>query len=292
MVTSFIIILVGIELIRNSIKQIINPETTVYTMISIIIMFASILIKFWMMHFYNTLGKRIESEALFAAAADSRNDVITTSIVLLSIIVAHFTGYELDAWAGLIVSLFIIWGGIGLIKDTMSPLLGEAPDSELVDYIKTTIESREGIFGTHDLIIHDYGPGRKFASVHVEMDSRLDSLKSHDIIDSLERFFMEKEKINLIIHYDPIIIGDKNIEEAYQYSVRAVKSINEQFLIHDFRMAELSTHIDYTFDIVVPSNYNVNTSQLQEEIQKTVQHGDKPIYVIITVDQNYLSKRP
>lgn len=292
MITSFVILLVGVELIRSSVDKIINPVVTEYSTVSVIILAVSILAKLWMMFFYNTVGIRIDSEALYAAAADSRFDVITTCVVLVSMLIAHITGWELDAWAGLIVSLFIIWGGIGLIRETASPLLGKAPDDKLVKHIKSTIENHNGVLGTHDLIVHDYGPGRKFASVHVEMDSSQDPMKSHDIIDSLERYFLENDGLNLLIHYDPIIIGDKKIDAARGYATKAVKSVNESYSLHDFRMTEHPEHITYTFDVVVPSECSFDTEELQRQIEQAVQHGSKPIRVIITVDQNYLSQYP
>lgn len=206
LIVSILILVVGIELVKSSINRIINPVEIFYGIGSIIIMIISIIIKLWMMKFNFTMGKHINSSTLKATGIDSRNDVIATSSILIAIIFSKISGLVLDGWVGLAVALFIIYSGINLIKEMLNPLLGEAPDPEFVKYIHKKIREYDGVNGTHDLIIHNYGPTNLFASVHVEMSSEIDSLSAHNIIDKIERYFLKHDNLHLIIHHDPIII--------------------------------------------------------------------------------------
>lgn len=198
------IILIGFELFKTSFDKVLHPSTVDFSIALVIVLAVSILIKLWMALFNKSLGKKINSSALEATAADSRNDVISTSAVLAAAVISHFFKINLDGYMGIAVAVFILYSGIGLVKDTLDPLLGKAPEPELVDYIQKKILSYDGVLGTHDLMIHDYGPGRKFASVHVEMAAEGDVLKSHDVIDNIERDFLSKDNLNIIVHYDPM----------------------------------------------------------------------------------------
>jgi cation diffusion facilitator family transporter len=201
---AILVLAVGIELGKNGIKRILKPEPVALGPVIFIILILSILLKLWMAGFYRSLGSRIGSTALKAVSADNRNDTLATGAVLISALISRFAGFNLDGWAGLGVAAFIIYNGISLIKETLSPLLGEAPSSELVEYIAEKILSYEHVLGIHDIIVHDYGPNRRYVSVHVEMPSNEDIMAIHAIIDKIEKSFLEHDGIHLIIHHDPI----------------------------------------------------------------------------------------
>lgn len=201
-----LVLVVGIELARGGIGEILKPTSVSYTKPLFAILIVSLLVKSWMALFFGRLGSHIDSSPLKAVSVDSRNDALATGAVLLSTIFSGYTGVQLDGWAALGVAIFIVYNGIGLVRETISPLVGEAPSEELVDYISTKIAQYEGVLGIHDLIIHDYGPDRRYVSAHVEMPSDWDPLVTHEIIDGIERDFLEKDRIHLIIHYDPVIM--------------------------------------------------------------------------------------
>ena len=209
-VVAILVLAVGIELGKNGIKRIFNPEPVNLGPVVFIILILSILLKFWMAGFYRSLGRRIGSTALKAVSADNRNDTLATGAVLLSAIISRFAEINLDGWAGLGVAVFIIYNGISLIRETLSPLLGEAPSNELVEYIAQKILSYEYVMGIHDIIVHDYGPNRRYVSVHVEMPSNEDIMAIHAVIDEIEKSFLENDGIHLIIHHDPIHPDDSN----------------------------------------------------------------------------------
>ena len=198
-----LILIIGVELVRSSFEKILSPEPVEFSIAIVAVLALSILVKLWMALFNKRIGTRINSNTLMATAADSRNDVIATAAVLAATLASEFLGIDLDGWAGLAVGAFIIYSGAELVRDTVDPLLGKAPDPEFVQHIYRKITSYPGVLDTHDLIVHDYGPGRRFASAHVEMAAEMDPLKSHDIIDNIEEAFREEENILLVLHYDP-----------------------------------------------------------------------------------------
>ena len=239
---ALLIMVIGVELMKGSINKIRNPEPVEFSWILVGILLFSILVKTWMLFFNKHIGKTISSKTLIATAADSRNDVITTLAVLIASIVSHFTGLDLDGFMGIAVALFILYSGFGLVKDTLDPLLGRAPDPELVSYIQHKIMGYEGVLGTHDLMVHDYGPGRLFASVHVEMAAEEDVLKSHDIIDNIEKDFFENDNLHMVIHFDPIVTGDEVVGDIRKYLMEKVKQIDSRLSIHDLRMVPGVSH--------------------------------------------------
>ncbi|NLB42144.1 MAG: cation transporter [Clostridiales bacterium] len=199
-----LVLLVGIELGKTSIDKILNPSSVDFGWLTLIILVISVLLKQWMSLFSKNLGKRINSTTLIAVSVDSRNDVIATSAVLIAALITRFANINLDGWASLGVAIFIIYNGIILIKETISPIIGESPSEELVNYITKKIESHECVMGIHDVIVHDYGPGKQYASAHVELSSEIDLLVSHDVLDKIEKEFLEKDNIHMVIHYDPV----------------------------------------------------------------------------------------
>ncbi len=278
------ILLIGVELMKSSVDKILHPEPVAFTWLTASILAASILIKLWMAAFNRALGKRIRSAALEATAADSRNDVISTAAVLAAGLVAHFTSWEIDGYVGLAVALFILYSGVSLIKETVDPLLGAAPDPALVKMVSSEILSYDKILGLHDLIIHDYGPGRRFASVHVEMDSQENPLVCHDIIDDIERDFAQKHHLQLVIHYDPVVTDDEELTRMRTLVAREVSSIDARMNIHDFRMVRGPQHTNLIFDLAIPYEMSSRREELKKHIDQRVQFEDSRYYTVITFD--------
>lgn len=280
-----LILVIGVELGKSSIEKIINPETVLFSWLTLAILIGSILIKLWMALFCYKLGKKIDSATLTATAMDSRNDVISTSAVLLGCLVGHFFGLQIDGYIGTLVALFIIWSGCGIAKETISPLLGKQADAELVKSISDLIMSHEKILGIHDLMVHDYGPGQCFASVHAEMDSRENPLDCHDIIDDIERDALRELRVHLVIHYDPIVTDDEELNQMRALVSAELKQIDPQLTMHDFRMVRGPGHTNLIFDLVIPYSMENRKKELKERIDERVQFEDKRYYTVITFDE-------
>ena len=227
LVVSALVIAIGIELFTTGVRKIITPEAVEFGALPAVVLILSAALKLWMMLFNRRLGNRISSGALLATAADSRGDVISSCAVLVSAIISSLTGFELDGYAAVAVSVFIVISGIGLVRDTLDPILGKAPSAETVRDIRDRILAYPGVLGIHDLIVHDYGPGRTFASVHVEMSAETDPLESHDIIDNIERDFAENRHLQLIVHYDPIVTNDPEVESLRVYLHEHLRHFSE-----------------------------------------------------------------
>lgn len=284
---SVMILVIGVELARTSLDKILHPTAVSFSWVSVAVLALSIGMKLWMALFNKTVGRRIDSSTLIATAMDSRNDVISTAAVLAAALLSHFTGLELDGWMGMAVALFILYSGIGLVKDTVDPLLGEAPSAELSQFIARKVLSYDGVLGTHDLMVHDYGPGRCFASVHVEMDAEEDVMRCHDVIDNIERDFHDQDNIHLVIHYDPILVGDEAVGTRRQMMCDLLKGISPELSLHDFRMVPGPTHTNLIFDVVVPSNFPLSDQALRQRIQQAVEHKDTQYYTVVTIDHSY-----
>ncbi|MGN0979001.1 MAG: cation diffusion facilitator family transporter [Candidatus Avoscillospira sp.] len=284
LVVAVMILLIGVELVKSSVDKILHPEVVAFTWLTAGILVASILVKLWMAAFSRTLGKKIDSSTLEATAADSRNDVISTAAVLAAGLVGKFTGWSIDGYAGLAVALFILYSGVSLIKETVDPLLGAATDPELVQEIGSEILSYDKILGIHDLVVHDYGPGRRFASVHVEMDSREDPLACHDLIDDIERDFARKHNLQLVIHYDPVVTDDEELNRMRKLVANEVASIDPRLSIHDFRMVRGPKHTNLIFDLVLPFEMDSRRDELKQLIDQRVQFEDSKYYTVITFD--------
>ena len=287
LVVAFTILFIGVELLRNSVDKILHPSPVVFSWVSVGILVASILVKCWMAYFNTVLGKAISSTALIATAADSRNDVLSTAGVLLAAIISHLLHVELDGYVGVIVALFILYSGYGLIRDTLDPLLGKAPDEELVNRIQQKIMSYPGVLGTHDLMVHDYGPGRQFASVHVEVAAEEDILESHDMIDCIERYFMEQEQLHMVIHMDPIVTDNSQVALLRQFLTNTVQTIHPDLTIHDLRMVEGTTHSNLIFDCVRPHALAMTDGALKERISELVRERYPNYFCVITVDTSF-----
>ena len=264
-----LIIAIGFQLLRESIDKIIHPTEVEFGVLSVVILAVSILVKLWLMMFYTKIGKRINSETLFASAADSRNDVISTSAVLVALIISRFCNSQLDGIMGVAVAIFILYSVVGLVRDAMDPLLGKAPSSELVEKIRKKILSYKGVVGTHDLMIHDYGPGRQFASVHVEVPAEMSLVECHDIIDTIEQDFLD-EGLNMLVHPDPIFTEtDGNTTAQINGELKEiVKKIDPRITIHDVRAVPCPEFIKVIFDCVLPTDCSIDEKDLQEEITR------------------------
>lgn len=283
------VILVGVELIKSSFDKIMNPTKTIFSIEMIVVLIVSVLIKLWISLFYKKLGDKISSATLKASSTDSRNDVISTIVVILSLLVSNATGYEVDGYVGILVALFILYSGYDILRDILNPLLGEMPDKEFIESIENKILSYDGIVNIHDLVVHNYGPNRYFASVHAEVDAKEDIMKSHDLIDNIERDFARELDISLVIHLDPIITDDEEINELRSMTDKIVKSIDERLTMHDFRVVKGETHTNLIFDVVVPVDYDIKSSKLVSMIEKEIQNKDETYFAVVTVDKNYVS---
>ena len=283
------ILLVGVELIKTSFNKIINPVKTVFSIEMTVVLIISILVKLWLSVFYNKLGSKISSATIKAARTDSRNDVVATTVVLLSVFISKLTGYEVDGYVGILVALFVLYSGYDILRDILNPILGEMPDGEFIGLIENKIISYDGIVNIHDLVVHNYGPNRYFATVHAEVNAKEDILKSHDLIDNIERELARELNINLVIHLDPIITDDEEINELRGMTDKIVKSIDERLTMHDFRVVKGETHTNLIFDVVVPVDYDIKSSKLVSLIEKEVQNKNETYFAVVTVDKNYVS---
>ena len=283
------VLLVGVELIKTSFDKIMNPSRTTFSLAMVIVLILSILIKLWLSLFYNKLGSKIASSTIIASSTDSRNDVISTAVVLISLFISRATGFEIDGYVGVLVAIFILYSGFEILKDILNPLLGEMPDEDFVKSIEDKILTYDGILNIHDLVVHNYGPNRYFATVHAEVDAKEDIMKAHDLIDNIERDFARELNINLVIHLDPIITDDKEINALKSMTEEKIKSIDERLTIHDFRVVKGETHTNLIFDVLVPVDCDMKSQDLVSLIEKEIQSENETYFAVITVDKNYVS---
>lgn len=285
---SFVIILLGLSFLKTSFLKILNPEPIKGNVTSIIILVIAILTKIWMSLFYKRIGKIINSNVLIANYIDSLNDAISTLLVMITTIISMFTDINLDGIAGCIISFIIIHSGIGILKDTVDDLIGTTPDPELISSIITKLKSYEGVKGIHDLVIHTYGPGNHFATVHVEVSSNEDILVSHDMIDNIERNFLTLLGINMVIHLDPIVTDDEETNKIKNDVTDVIDSIDKNLSIHDFRMVKGETHTNLIFDILVPADFNQQDNELINTISSEIKKINPKYNLVITIDKNYI----
>lgn len=279
------IVVIGFELAKSSVEKIFNPATVEYSAVTALVLVVSILVKLWLSGFNGKLAKRIGSSTLSAAAADSRNDCLATGAVLAAALAEHFTGLQIDGWVGLTVALFILYSAWGLAKETISPLLGEAADPELRQRIVDYIESSPKVLGYHDLMVHDYGPGQRFASIHVEMDRREDPVVCHEIIDDMERECLQSHGIHLVIHYDPVITNDPELDRMRQLVLAILHVKDERLSIHDFRMVPGSGRTNLIFDVGLPADLMGQEKTIQQALEAALNDlGEGTYDTVITFD--------
>lgn len=292
LVVAFLVIEVGFSFLKTSIGKLKNPEDIIFEWIPFLILLLSIGVKLWMAAFNRKLGKRIDSKVMLATAADSMGDVITTSATVISILVCSFTGYNIDAIAGVLVSLVVMWAGVGIAKDTLEPLIGQAPDPELANRLRKEVESYEGIVGTHDLIIHNYGPNRSMASIHAEVPRDVDIEVSHEIIDRIEREVSKKMGIFLVIHMDPVEIRDERVLSVKETLQNVLEEIDSEIKFHDFRIVRGEKRINLIFDVVVPFSYNERKQkELEKQISQKMMERDARFCCVITVEKSFVQQQ-
>lgn len=287
-IVAFLVIQVGFSFLKSSIEKIIHPEEMTFQAVSVAILLLSVCVKLWMALFNNHLGKRIHSAVLKATAADSLGDVITTSATILSILVYGIWRLNIDGIIGIAVSVIVMWAGVKIAKDTLTPLIGEPIDPKLYDEITEFVESYDGIKGSHDLIVHNYGPSRSMASIHAEVPNDVNIEVSHEIIDAIERDAVKKFGIFLVIHMDPVETKDSRVMEFGCMLENVLQEIDSRISFHDFRMVEGSNQINLIFDLVVPREYDKKkTDWLKEEVTKKVTEIDKRCCLVITAESGF-----
>ena len=277
-----LILVIGVELGKSSVEKILHPKAVLFSLPLVAVLLLSIGVKLWMAAFYRRTGDRIDSGTLRAAASDSRNDVLSTAAVLVACVIGKFTGWHLDGPMGLAVALFIIWSGVGVARETISPLLGENADPALVRALVKDVQSHELVLGVHDVMVHDYGPGRKFATLHVEMDSREDPLRCHDLIDNIEREALARHGIHLTIHYDPLEMNDAETVQMRALVGEMIRDIDPRLRMHDFRMVRGEDHTNLIFDLVVPPD--LDRASLRRSITRASGALPGRCYCVVTFD--------
>ena len=288
LIVSFLVIEVGFTFFKSSISKILHPEEISFDLVPFVILILSILVKLWMAFFNNKLGKRIDSKVMLATAADSLGDVITTSATVLSIIICHFTSINVDAIAGLIVSAIVIWSGISIAKDTLEPLIGERVPAELYQKITDIVESYDGIVGTHDLIVHNYGPNRSMATIHAEVPNDINIDVSHEIIDKIERDVKKDLNILLVIHMDPVEMRDEEVLSLREKTSRIVHALDPELNFHDFRVLKENEQRNLIFDLVVPDSYSEkDANRVMHQLVSLIHEMDENVECIITLDRSF-----
>ena len=284
-IVSFIVIFLGLQLGMSSIEKILTPEENALTPVALVVLVISILAKLWQCLFYRKVGRMIKSESVEATSKDSRNDVIATSVVLLGAVITMLTGVNLDGYMGAAVALFIVFSGVQLTISTADPLLGQAPEGELVQSITEKMLSYPGIIGMHDLAVHNYGVGRCFASAHCEVDAKNDILVSHDLIDNIERDFSRDLGIHMVIHLDPVIVGDARTDALHCKVQSLVTALYPTVTIHDFRVIWGVTHSNIVFDAAVPFAVKDSDAVITQKLEAEIQKLDPDYRTVVTIDR-------
>lgn len=284
-IVSFIVIFLGLQLGMSSIEKILTPEENALTPVALVVLVISILAKLWQCLFYRKVGRMIKSESVEATSKDSRNDVVATSVVLLGAVITMLTGVNLDGYMGAAVALFIVFSGVQLTISTADPLLGQAPEGELVQTITEKMLSYPGIIGMHDLAVHNYGVGRCFASAHCEVDAKNDILVSHDLIDNIERDFSRDLGIHMVIHLDPVIVGDARTDALHCKVQSLVTALYPTVTIHDFRVIWGVTHSNIVFDAAVPFAVKDSDAVITQKLEAEIQKLDPDYRTVVTIDR-------
>ena len=289
LVVAAAILLMGYELVRDSIGKIMHPEETEFTLLVAVILIASILVKLYMAYYNRAIGKKLDSAAMKAVATDSLSDTAATTVVLLASVFTHFTGIKIDGYCGLVVGLLVGYAGFDAARETLNPLLGQPPAHEFVEKIDEIVMSHSEVCGMHDLIVHDYGPGRQMISLHAEVPAEGNILEIHDIIDNVENELKEKLGCDATIHMDPIVTSDEHVSEMKAAVTSIIKGIDEQINMHDFRVVTGLTHTNIIFDVLIPYKFHIQDDELVARITSQVRDRlGNNYYVIIKVDHSYV----
>ena len=288
LIVSLVILLMGFELLRDAVGAILHPEAVECSALTVSILLVSISDKFYMYCYNHGVGKKLNAAAMQATAADSLSDCAATTAVLLATLAGHFLHWQIDGWCGLVVSLLILWAGFQAAKDTLSPLLGQPPTEEFVQQIHDIVMANKSICGIHDLVVHDYGPGRVMISLHAEVPAHGDILALHDEIDNVEKELHDRLGCEAVIHMDPIVTNDEAVNAAHEKIAALVRSIDENISIHDFRMVTGPTHTNVIFDAVVPYRCKMSDREAEEKIKKAVHELDPHYFAVVQIDKSYV----
>ena len=290
LIVAGLILLMGAELAKSSVDKILHPEAVTFSWLAAGILLASIGVKLYMYLYNRAVGKKIKSAAMSATAADSLSDTAATSAVLLAMVIGKLTNVQLDGWVGLVVALFILWSAVQAARDTISPLLGQAPDPMLVKEIESLVMAHDTVVGIHDLVVHDYGPGRCIISLHAEVPADEQVLELHDVIDNIEEELAQKLHCEAVIHMDPVVVGDPTVTALHQQVAALVKTIDPRITIHDFRMVPGQTHTNLIFDAVIPFDERLTRQQVADRIRQMVSEIEGDYRAVVKVENSYVSK--
>lgn len=283
---SVAILIMAFELVKTSVGKIISPEPVEGSALILLILAASVLMKLYMAYYNRKIGKKISSAAMAATAADSLSDTVSTAAVFLATVLSMTAGWQIDGWCGLLVGIFIFYSGVKAMKETIDPLLGQAPDRELVEKIRKLVTGYPSVKGIHDMIIHDYGPGRLMVTLHVEVDARGDMVRIHDEIDNIERELQETLNCHATIHMDPVETENETVKQLRRQTARAVAGLDSRLSIHDFRMVQGETHTNLIFDVVVPYECPMRDEEVIKKLQEAVRGFQGNYYAVIQVDRD------
>lgn len=288
LIVAFLVIHTSIDLITDAVSKIKSPTGVDFTIPAVIVLVLSILGKLWLAYFNHKLGKKINSPAMTAVVKDSLGDIIATSAALAALVGSKFTSFNLDGWLGLIVAFFVLYAGYGILKDTISPLLGEPPEKEVVGELVKFITDREHVMGIHDLVLHNYGANSVFGSIHVEVPADADFVEMHDMSDLIELEVLHKFGIHLVVHLDPLVFDDERVNELHVVAVKAIKQIDDRLSLHDFRVVDGPTHTNMIFDTVVPYDFKMKSDELIKKIAANVREKRPECFVVTNVENSYI----
>ena len=287
LIVSMVILLMGVELAKSAVEKILHPEAVEFTLLTGGILLASILVKLYMFFYNRAVGQKIRSAAMEATAMDSLSDCAATAAVLAATLVGHFTSLRIDGWCGIVVAGLVLLAGVRAAKDTISPLLGQPPAPEFVQRIEDVVMASPHVQGIHDLVVHDYGPGRVMISLHAEVPAHGDIMALHDEIDNAEQRLRRELGCEAVIHMDPIVTDDKLTAETREKVARLVRGIDETISIHDFRMVTGPTHTNVIFDAVVPFRFRLSDREVEREIKTAVKRLDSSYFAVVQIDRDY-----
>lgn len=287
LLVSLLILLMGVELIKSSVSKILHPEATECTPVVAGILIVSILVKLYMYLYNRSTGRKIDSAAMMATAADSLSDMLSTSVVLIATLIGKFTGLQIDGWCGLLVGIFILYAGFSAAKDTISPLLGQPPQKEFVEKIESIVQSYPQVLGIHDLIVHDYGPGRVMISLHAEVPASGDMLHLHDTIDNIERQLHRELHCDAVIHMDPVMNDDEETQELKKQVTCCLHELDKSLNLHDFRIVKGPTHTNIIFDILVPFKFQLSDAEISRYMEEKIHSISASYYAVINIDKDY-----
>ena len=287
LIVAGLILLMGVELAKSSFDKILHPEEVTFSALARVILAVSVAVKLYMWHYNRRIGGKIRSAAMEATASDSLSDAAATSAVLLAMLIGRWTGLAVDGYVGMVVALFILFSAYKAAKETLSPLLGQAPDPELVQHIRDIVEEHDTVVGIHDLVVHDYGPGRQMVSLHAEVPASGDILQLHDVIDNIERELHEKLHVQAVIHMDPIVTDDETVDALRRQVAELVRQVEPRMTVHDLRVIRGTTHTNLVFDAVLPLDAAITPAEAGRRIREKVAELDGDYYAVVTVEHSF-----